>query len=241
MARVIKIDNALQKRFSKNQKRNKKDIQISILIVCEGTKTEPNYFKSFPKKVGVFVFDIQTDGIGTNTLKVVEKAMELRDNSITKFDRVWAVFDRDSFKSNSFNSAILKAKANNISCAWSNEAFELWYLLHFQYRNTPMSRTEYEKAIEDEVNKKLENKKKSYKYFKNDEYLDNETKTYNILKKYGSQTNAIENAKKLSEKYTDERFHIHNPRTQVFELVEQLIGQDNILNDEIMKKYNLEQ
>lgn len=148
MARVIKIDNALQKRFSKNQKRNKKDIQISILIVCEGTKTEPNYFKSFPKKVGVFVFDIQTAGTGTNTLKVIEKAIELRDNSIAKFDRVWAVFDRDSFKSNSFNSAISKAKANNISCAWSNEAFELWYLLHFQYRNTPMSRMEYAKAIE---------------------------------------------------------------------------------------------
>ena len=237
MARKIKIDNALQKRFTQsNKKRSKKEIHVSILIVCEGTKTEPNYFKSFSKKIGQFVFDINTEGTGKNTMGVVKKAIELRNNSMTKFDRVWAVFDRDSFKSSSFNSAISKANANNISCAWSNEAFELWYLLHFQFRNTAMSRTEYAKAIESEVNKKW-NKKTPYKYFKNDEYPDKITKTYNILQKYGNQNNAIENAKKLSEEYRDTKYQNHNPRTQIFELVEQLIGKDDILNAEIKKKH----
>ena len=131
MARVLKIDNALNKQFASNSNKKKEDKQLItyFLIVCEGEKTEPNYFKSFPKKVGRYIFDLEFDGGGISTLKVVEKAIELRDKSRQKYDRVWAVFDRDSFKVNSFNSAVLKAKANNIECAWSNEAFELWYLL----------------------------------------------------------------------------------------------------------------
>ena len=230
MARVLKIDNALQKQFAQsNEKSNKnRELKVSILIVCEGTKTEPNYFKSFPKNVGQFVFDIQAKGTGMNTLNVVEKAIELRDDSILKYDRVWAVFDKDDFKN--FNTAINKAEKNNISCAWSNEAFELWYLLHFQYRNTAMERDEYQKAIENEINKTWKNKKKPYKYKKNDK------NTYNVLK-YGSQKNAIENAKKLSKQYTDTKYQKHNPRTQVYKLVEQLIGKDDELNKQIMKEY----
>ena len=114
MARTIKIDNALQKRFAKKTKKSKsRELVTYFLIVCEGEKTEPNYFKSFPKKVGKFIYDIEFEGGGISTLKVVEKAIDLRDKSKQKYDRVWAVFDRDSFKANSFNSAILKAKANN--------------------------------------------------------------------------------------------------------------------------------
>jgi len=241
MARVIKIDNVLQKRFAQSKKKSKsRDINIFILIVCEGTKTEPNYFKSFPKSVGQFVFDIQTEGTGMNTLNVVDKAIELRDSSDQEYDRVWAVFDKDSFKANTFNGAISKAAKNGICCAWSNEAFELWYLLHFQFRNNAMSRTDYAEAIEREVNKKW-NKKIPYKYFKNDEYSGKITKTYDILQKYGNQNDAIENAKKLSEKYFDTKYQNHNPRTQVFELVEQLIGKDEILNAEIKKKYEVVQ
>ena len=232
MARVLKIDNALQKRFAQDNKKRKKSraLKVSILIVCEGTKTEPNYFKSFPKNVGQFVFDIQTEGTGMNTLNVVEKAIELRNNSIQKFDSVWAVFDKDNFKN--FNAAINKAEKNNVGCAWSNEAFELWYLLHFQYRNTAMSRTEYAKAIENEINKIWKDKKIPYKYKKND------TNTYNNVLKYGNQKNAIENAKKLSKRYEDTKYQNHNPRTQVYKLVEQLIGQDDELNRQIFESLN---
>jgi len=153
MARVIKIDNALLKRFAKSSssKKKSKELNAFFLIVCEGEKTEPNYFRSFPKQSGKIIFDITFDGGGISTLKVVEKAIQLRDRSQQKYDRVWAVFDRDSFKANSFNSAIQKAEANDIKCAWSNEAFELWYLLHFHNRITAMSRDEYKKAIESAV------------------------------------------------------------------------------------------
>lgn len=233
MAEVLKINNALEEQFSSNsgKKKEVKEIKIYFLIVCEGKKTEPNYFKSFPKKIGKFVFDIDYDGGGISTLKVVEKAIELRDKSTQKYDRVWAVFDRDSFKANSFNSAILKAKANNIECAWSNEAFELWYLLHFQYRNTGMKRNEYEKAIVTAVNDKLKNKKKPFKYEKNDPEM------FFTLAKYGNQDLAIRWAKELETKFDGANFSQHNPCTKVYKLVLELIGKSEELNKEIIEKF----
>ena len=49
-----------------------------ILIVCEGEKTEPNYFKSFPENPEVYDA-LDVTGLGNNTVAVVKKAIELRD------------------------------------------------------------------------------------------------------------------------------------------------------------------
>lgn len=232
MARTIKIDNALQKRFAKQAKRNKpRELVTYFLIVCEGEKTEPNYFKSFPKKVGKIIYVIEFEGGGISTLKVVEKAIELRNKSKQKYDRVWAVFDRDSFKATSFNNAILKARANNIRCAWSNEAFELWYLLHFHNRVTAMKRTEYEKAIEEAVNGKLDKKNHKFKYKKNSPDM------YALLSRLGNQELAIKWAKELANSISGEQFANYNPQTMVFKLVEELNGQSTELNEEIVKKF----
>lgn len=232
MARTIKIDNALQKRFAKQAKESRsRELVTYFLIVCEGEKTEPNYFKSFPKKVGKFICDVEFEGGGISTQKVVEKAIELRDKSKQKYDRVWAVFDKDSFTPNSFNSAILKAKANNISCAWSNEAFELWYLLHFHNRVTAMRRAEYEKAIEEAINERLGKNRKQFKYKKND------TGMYLLINRIGDQTSAIKWAKDLSKSIDGEQFANYNPQTMVFKLVEELNGQSEELNAELNEKY----
>ena len=231
MARVIKIDNSLLKRFKSKKRKESKELRTYFLIVCEGEKTEPNYFKSFPKRVGNVIFDLQLDGGGISTLKVVEKAIELRDKSRQKYDRVWAVFDRDSFKANSFNSAIFKAKANFIECAWSNEAFELWYLLHFHNRVTAMSRDQYAKAIENAVENKLGKKSSKFTYEKNNPDM------YKILEKFGDQDLAIKWAKDLDSKIQGESFANYNPITQVYKLVEELTGKSVKLNEEILAKY----
>lgn len=231
MARVIKIDNALKKKFAKNaSKKKSREIVAYFLIVCEGEKTEPNYFKCFPKKHGKIVYDLKFDGGGISTIKVIEKAIALRDSSIQKYDSVWAVFDRDSFKENSFNSAILKAKANNIKCAWSNQAFELWYLLHFQNRITAMHRDEYKKAIEKSINQGF--KLNPFKYKKNS------TKMYSTLQKHGNQEQAIKWAKELYKNFEGEKYSDFNPSTQVYKLVEELTGKSEKFNKEIIKKFN---
>ena len=48
-----------------------------FLIICEGEKTEVNYFKAFdvPKKI-----EVRVKGEGKNSLSLVEKAIKMIDN-----------------------------------------------------------------------------------------------------------------------------------------------------------------
>lgn len=230
-ANRIKLEPALERRYArKTQRRKSRQIVCKILIVCEGTKTEPNYFEAFKAiNGGTIVYDIDVRGLGQNTTDVVDKAIELKNKG--DYDRVWAVFDKDSFSANKFNGAIIKAQNNGIDCAWSNEAFELWYLYHFMNRVTAMSRTEYKRALSEAVNNSPQYKKrKVYEYAKNDK--DN----YRIMTTYGSMENAIRFAEAKSRDYTDQRYATHNPCTMVFKLVRQLIGKDEDLNKELTNK-----
>lgn len=234
-ANRIKIDNAILKRYKKQAQRAiPHNYVCKILIVCEGKKTEPNYFMAFPTyRKGTFVYNVEVEGMGCNTLNVVDKAIELRNRAKgtdSEYDCVWAVFDRDSFPAKRFNSAIIKARDNHIECAWSNEAFEQWYLYHFHNRVTPMRRGEYRKAISEAVNRSpLYTSKKRYTYTKGDK------ENYYIMTHYGSQRDAIERARKSCEAFTDNRFAEHNPCTRVYLLVLQLIGEDEVLNRRLIE------
>ncbi len=230
-ANRIKLDPALERRYARQEQRRKsRQVVCKILIVSEGTKTEPNYFKAFRTfNRGTIVYDIEVKGEADNTINVVDKAIELRDQG--EYDSVWAVFDKDSFPDKNFNAAIIKAEQNGICCAWSNEAFELWYLYHFVNRVTAMSRKEYEQAISDAVNKSPNYKsKKAYKYQKKD------PNNYQIMTTYGSMEDAIKYAEAQSLKYTDNRFATHNPCTMVYKLVRLLIGQDEEFNEYVKQK-----
>src|SRR5207245_7644192 len=67
-----------------------------FLIVCEGERTEPNYFGSF--RVPRDVVAIEVRGTGYNTVRLVRKAIQLkREDSENSYEQVWCVFDRDSF------------------------------------------------------------------------------------------------------------------------------------------------
>lgn len=165
MANRIKIDNAILKRRARAEKKRKTEFKSKrkfYLIVCEGKKTEPNYFESLKKSLPKGVLEltnIDIDGTGKNTLSIIEEAKILRkkykEKYLRKIDNVWAIFDKDSFPSKNFNNAINKGENSRpkIHCAWTNEAFELWYLLHFNYYNTGIPREQYQKLIEKEINK----------------------------------------------------------------------------------------
>lgn len=234
MANIIKVDNALLKRQKQKEKKLAKNRKIPcrILIVTEGEKTEPNYFRNFSIRHNtMFVYEVTCEGTGENTLKVVEKAIELRDSQMVPYDSVWAVFDKDSFPPQNFNAAISKAYVNGINVAWSNEAFELWYLYHFQHRVTAMNRDDYKAAISKAVNNTGRWKgKKAYKYKKNDEC------NFEIMTKYGDIEQAIRNAQHQHNSFTDSRYATHNPCTTVYKLVLQLLNRDEELIASVMKK-----
>jgi hypothetical protein len=226
MARVAKIDNAWKKRFDREERKrsiNTRDELVYFMIICEGEKTEPNYFKALEKELPIGTVEIKIDGVGLNTIGLVDYALKLKAIANRKFDRVWVVFDKDDFPENNFNGAIHKASLNNINCAWTNQAFELWFLLHFQFVNSALNREDYKSYLEREIRAKSGNE--NYEYKKNDH------STYLILKRYGNQAQAISWANQLKEKFLDEKFATHNPSTRVHQLIGELSNPQQILKN----------
>jgi len=221
--------------YEKVEKDDKRFVHCRVLIVCEGEKTEPNYFRSFElmKNHSDLVFELAFDGGGINTMAVVNKAVELKEEAEQRgkpYDAVWAVFDKDNFPDQDFDNAINKAEQNGIGCAWSNEAFELWFVYHFDNRTTHMSREEYQSVI---VNR-IKMCDKSYtKYRKNDPLM-----RQRLLECGGSEELAIRYAKAQCQVFQDKCFHKHNPATTVYKLVELLTGKDETFNKLIRRKVN---
>jgi hypothetical protein len=191
-----------------------RETRKNFLIVCEGEKTEVNYFKAFtvPKKI-----EVRVKGEGKNSLSLVNKAIKIIDNvnKDDSFDQIWCVFDKDNCSKEQFNQAERLAKENNVKIAYSNEAFEIWFILHFQYLDIATSRSEYLTILTNQMQKYgLLNKKE--KYAKNREDM------YEKLKPY--QTTAITNAAKLIQDRDEAKKHPFdaNPSTTVHELVQEL-------------------
>lgn len=203
-----KHDYFTRKLKNREQTKVKKD---KILIVCEGKGTEPRYFEDFP--VNKEIVDIDVSGQGKNTFTLVKEAVRLKEKAKSEgkpYNQVWVVFDRDSFPASNFHNAIDLCDEKGIEFAVSNEAFEIWYLLHFNYYDSAISRTQYETKLTNALGRKYEKTLPAM---------------YNALKE--RQEKAIARAKKL-RKYQFEmnnNRHIYcnsNPVTTVYKLVEVL-------------------
>lgn len=135
-----------ERRKSKKNNRLKpsKNEKERFLIVCEGKLTEPSYFNQFKLSSAT----IRCLGDGKNTLSVVEQAIKLveetKELNKEAYDQIWCVFDKDGFPSDKFDNAIHKAKSNNFHIAYSNQAFEYWFILHFEdHQGGAMKRDDY--------------------------------------------------------------------------------------------------
>src|SRR6476661_5217765 len=95
------------------RKQNIREILPRILILCEGERTEPNYFRSF-RVPGIVV--IKVVGTGHNTVRLVQEA--LKKSREEDYDQVWCVFDKDSFPLQNFNDAITLAEGGGIRVAY---------------------------------------------------------------------------------------------------------------------------
>ncbi|MEZ4794004.1 MAG: RloB family protein [Flavobacteriaceae bacterium] len=75
-----------------------RDERIYFLIVCEGEKTEPNYFNYFKRQLPKNLLStVELVGEGDNTINVVQKAIIERDKRISdpinpNYDEIWAAF-----------------------------------------------------------------------------------------------------------------------------------------------------
>ena len=120
-----RIRNQRKKEPNLNRREATRTILPSILIVCEGRNTEPDYFNNFR----ISSLRIKAVGEGYNSVSLVERAEELAGRG--DFDQVWCVFDKDDCSDEDFNNAIKMAEEKGYKVGYSNQAFEYWLLLHF--------------------------------------------------------------------------------------------------------------
>ena len=231
-------DNLHHKRRQGRQtrKENEKALrQQTWLIVTEGAKTEPNYFDGLIKSLnasGKELIKHRICGLGKSTKSLVESIgihglfdhYDKHDKlSIIPYSKIIFVFDKDSFPSESFNTAIKMAKERYPTCivAWSNESFELWLNLHFNYINSGPPRQQYNKKLTDIFrDKSIFTPKQSYdKHGKN---MDNLFEA--VHKAGGSLSQGMKHAEMLEKDFLHKNNPAKsNPVTMVHKAVQALI------------------
>lgn len=169
-----------------------------FLIVCEGEKTEPYYFDDLRGRIPGKV-----KGLGESPVRVVKHTIKLMKEN--DYEQVWCVFDRDVFPEENFNKALRLAEKHGIKVAYSNQAFELWYVLHFKYHDAPTHRHLY-----------IERLTKLMR----EPYEKNLRDMYERLE--DQQEMAIRNAERLLKTYDPPNPARDNPSTTVHLLVQEL-------------------
>ncbi len=174
----------------------------AFLILCEAAKE----YSDFSYRSNVI--DIEVDGLACDPKKLTRAAIDrktMSDADGTPYDQIWCVFDRDDWPVTLFNQAFEDARNNGIEVAYSNEAFELWYLLHFNYYDTACSRTDYKRRLSTLLGKT---------------YQKNDPGMYSVLG--ARQQTAIRNADRLLSQYNPPHPADDNPSTTVHRLVREL-------------------
>lgn len=216
-------DNLFNKRKEERKRRKeniKKQKSSKWLIVCEGLQTEPNYFIGAVDAINEELKEedklkVDVVGKGMNTISLVKSVEGILNDideckkSIIPYEKIFVVFDKDSFSSSSFNEAIFMWYIP----LWSNQAIEYWFLLHFHYLDEKMDRTTYQSKLSEYFKSAgLEN----YRYQKNDE------KIYFRLFKYGSLEQAKKNASKIHSYHDNETPSNSESCTTVYKLFEEI-------------------
>ena len=167
-----------------------------ILIVCEGAKTEPYYFKELKRRWKLHTAQVEIRGkdCGSDPLSVVDHALALRkqrkkdskSGGMLPYDQVWCVIDRDHHAK--LKQALNKAQKNKLHVALSVPCFEVWYLLHYRYSTKPFEYC-------DELIKELRKELPGGEYDKANPPLQNKSidvalKNAGLLRKHSEETSS---------------------------------------------------
>jgi hypothetical protein len=110
----------------------------TLLIQCEGQKTEPNYLDELCKACGVRQrMEIQVKrGKGQNAVVTVDSAVaegNRRRLGEKVYDDVWCVLDVEHAAHEAkLTEAITLAEQHDIRLFLSNPSFEVWLIAHFE-------------------------------------------------------------------------------------------------------------
>ncbi len=207
----------------KKRKEGIRNIQPQYyLIVCEGKKTEPNYFEGLKRLINerynnrIDVRDnsntlvsIDVKGEGTNTIYLLERAKKYVEENPNHYSHVWLVYDKDDFPKDDFDNTefaadALSSESTQYHVAWSNQCIELWFLLHFIPMYSDVHREDYKEKLKEFI-----------------PYEKNLPNIFDILYPYVKQ--AIKRAEVLYGMYTEKIPSKMSPATRVHELVGDLL------------------
>lgn len=113
----------------------------TLVVFCEGEKTEPQYLEAlkrqpFVRDAAAVDIRIETGDGGSVPLTLLKLAIAARNRSLGEegeIDEFWCVFDVEwPVHHPGLDEAIKLASTNEIMLAVSNPCFELWLILHFQ-------------------------------------------------------------------------------------------------------------
>lgn len=220
----------------RHDNKTKKRIYKKIFIFSEGKNTEVEYFEAIGNEIAQKIRQlyrikfIETVGGLGNTKSIISTIIDLvkeseqnkpnilRDKGYEKDDQIWAVFDKDEFPDKDYNDAIELAQKNGIKVAYSNECFELWFLLHFEDYSAGGTRWDYYRKLSDD---KMLGKLVSNKYDPNGKKKGVGKKIYETINK--NYDVAKSRAEKLVKKLENNpRYSDKKPFTNVYELVESI-------------------
>jgi RloB-like protein len=111
-----------------------------ILIVCEGGKSEPNYFRRLRVVYRLSNVEI-APATGNDPISVVSDGEAGLDSNM--YDKAFCVFDRDGHSN--YDAAVRRIAnshagiASRLIAVTSCPCFEIWILLHFKYSSAPFS------------------------------------------------------------------------------------------------------
>lgn len=216
-------DDLFKKRRAKLQERKRETRSPrpnSFLIVSEGTKTEPFYFEGlaahinekYGKSIDVQRPLITAKGEGKSTVSLVEEAAKIASRAPIMYSQVWVVFDKDDFAD--FDEAVALAEKYGFKVAWSNQSFEYWIYLHFNYSDSALHRDDWEKKLSE--------------IFKNrgintEGYMKNDPNIFEIATTYGSLKFAISNAVRIQKLHEGKvKPSLCDPCTMVYKLILEL-------------------
>lgn len=191
----------------------------SFLIISEGSKTEPYYFEGLAEyinrnhgnSISVEKPTIKTQGEGKSTVSLVEAAARIASRAPIMYNQVWVVFDKDDF--NDFDEAVELTSKYGFHAAWSNQSFEYWIYLHFNYSNAALHRDIWVSKL-DEIYKKLKISKAGY--------TKSDANIFSVVTKYGSLRSAVNHAKRIASTYQNLPPSKCDPCTTVHNLIAEL-------------------
>lgn len=220
-------DDIFKKRREERKKR-KREIRTpkpnSFLIVAEGERTEPLYLQGLVNEIKEkcggridieMIPQVDIHGVGCSTNKLIEKTQEIVNRAKFIYQNIWVVFDKDDFTD--FDDAIANAEKLGYQVAWSNQCFEYWIYLHFNYSDSALHRDGWFDKVNDLFQEF---------HIGEGEYRKNYEKIYEMLKADDRVKIAVGNAKRRMNNYkpSSGKPSFYDPGTTVHELVEVLLG-----------------